>query len=286
MRTVTPLIGQAFAEWMVAENEVEGEVHKAERPEGMPTFSFSAVMDCSRKLGYKVAKLAPTDPMDGASLAITRMGRILHEDVQAAAHERWPNAEFETLGVVGDLIWGYVDIDNPDEDEAVEVKSVGAFKFDLSIGLFRSPGKGQPARMRPEGGKGPSKSHIVQGGFNALAHGRSNVRIVYLSREAVSVNKAEEAGLSPIERFWAEWTFTQDEWAPLVTGEVERLGKIREIVAGGEIPGRQGYDDTKGKFIEPDPEKWPLCRYCPQQHRCKMDGPGRIAIPRLKLVAL
>jgi hypothetical protein len=282
MRTVTPVIGQAFAEWMVAENDAEGEIHRANRPEGMPVFSFSAVMDCSRKLGYKVAGLPPTDPMDGASLAITKMGSILHVDVQAAAAGRWPHARFEVLGQVGDLIWGYVDIDNPDEDEVGEIKSVGAYKFDLANGYFRQ-GK---AHVRPEGGAGPSVSHICQGGFNAVAHGRSKVRIIYLSREAISVTKAEDMGIGPIDRFWSEWVFGPEEWMPLVTAETERLGKIRSIVDGGEIPGRQMYDDKSKKFTEPNPEKHPLCRYCPQQHRCKMDGPGRIPItPNLKLVA-
>lgn len=278
MRTTTPLIGQAFAEWMVAQNEIEHQAHRDERPDDMPVFGFSAAMDCARKLGYKAAGLEQTDPMDGSSLAVTKMGRLLHVDVQTAVEERWPNARFEVQGVVGDTVWGYVDIDNPDEDEVVEIKSVGAYKFDLSIGLFRSPGRGKPAFMKPAGGEGPSKAHICQAGFNAVAHGRSNVRIVYLSREAVSVTKAEQAGLGPIERFWAEWVFTKEEWAPLVTAEIERLTKIRALVEHGTLPGRQAYDDKTSKFFEPDPERWALCGYCSQQHRCKLDGPGRIPV--------
>lgn len=278
MRTSTPKIGQAFAEWMVAQNEAEHQAHVAERPADMPPFSFSSVMDCSRKLGYKAAGLEQTDEMDGASLAVTKMGRLLHVDVQSAVEGRWPHARFEVLGVVGDLVWGYVDIDNPDEDEVGEIKSVGAYKFDLANGYFRSPGRGQPARVRPEGGQGPSKSHICQGGFNAVAHGRSKVRIIYLSREAVSVNKAEEMGIGSLDRFWAEWVFTEEEWAPLVTAEVERLTKIRALVDAGMLPGRSMYDDKTGKYSEPDPDKHPLCNYCSQQHRCKLDGPGRVPV--------
>ena len=277
MKTVTPTIGQAFAEWMLRQNEIEGEIHRAARPEGMPAFSFSSVMGCSRAAGYKAAHLDPTDPMDGASLAITAMGSLLHTDVQAALAQRWPNASFEVSGVVDDLVWGYADADLPEEDESVEIKTVGAYKFDLSIGLFRSPGRGQPARVRPEGGKGPSISHICQGGFNAKAAGRSKVRIVYVSREAVSVKKAEEAGLGPVERFWAEWLFEREVWEPLVDAETARLTKIRALVEAGFIPDRSDIDDD-GKTIKIDRDKHWRCLYCSQAHRCELDGPGRIAV--------
>jgi hypothetical protein len=274
VRTVEPRIGQAFAEWMVAQDHHKD--HAADTP-----FRFSGVMDCSRKLGYKAAKLPETDAMDGASLAIAKMGSLLHDDVQAAIQWRWPTATIEAKGQVGDLISGHYDglvIDDAEDQEIIEIKTVGAYKFDLSNGYFRSPGKGQPARVRPEGGQGPSASHICQGGMNAVAHGRSKVRIVYLSREAVSVNKAQEMGLGPIDRFWSEWVFTKAQWLPLVEAEVERLSKIRAIVEAGEVPGRSMYDDKTAKYSEPDPETHPLCGYCNQAHRCKMDGPGRIRI--------
>lgn len=278
MRTSTPELGQVFAEWMVEQNEEEGETHKAERPEGMPRLTFSQSMKCSRQLGYKVAGLEPTDPMDGSSLAVTRMGRLLHEEIQEAVISTYLTAECETIGTVGDLIWGYVDIDNPELDEVVEIKTVGAFAFDMAIGLTRSPGKGKPAYIKEAGGQGPRIGDICQGGFNAVAHGRKNVRIIYLSREAVSIGKAEQAGLGSVERFWAEWLIPFDDWMPLVQAETERLAKIRADVESGLLPQRMGYDERAGKFIQVDPEKWPLCGYCPQQHRCKMDGPGLVPV--------
>jgi hypothetical protein len=277
MKTSEPRIGQVFAEWMVEQNDAEGEAHRAKRPEGMPTFSFSAVMGCSRAAGYKAAGLPATDPMDGASLAITNMGRVLHTDMQDAVAKRWPNATFEGHSVVDDLIWGYYDIDDPDADESIELKTVGAYKFDLSIGLFRSPGRGKPAFMKPAGGQGPSKSHICQGGLNARGKGRSNVRIVYLSREAVSVKKAEEAGLDSIGRFWAEWVFGREVWEPLVDAELIRLAKIRDLVVGGILPDRSDLDDD-GKTVKINRDTWWRCKYCPQAQRCVVDGPGRIPV--------
>lgn len=277
MKTAEPKIGQAFAEHMEAQNVIDGETHRAKRPEGMPVFSFSSVMGCSRATGYKAAGLPVTDPMDGASLAVTGMGSLLHTDIQSAIAARWPNATFEGTGVVDDLIWGYYDYDAPDDDETGEIKTVGAYKFDLSIGLFRSPGRGQPARLRPEGGKGPSISHICQGGFNAKAHGRRNVRIVYLSREAVSVKKADEAGLDPIGRFWAEWVFGPEVWQPLVAAETERLTKIKAMVESGILPDRSDIDDD-GKPVKIDRATWWRCAYCAQATRCLGDGPGRIPV--------
>lgn len=268
MRSADPTIGQAFAEWMVAQDHHKD--HAAATP-----FRFSSVMGCARQLGYVAAGVESTDPMDGASLAITGMGSLLHEDIQKAVAERWPNATFEGKGSVGDLISGHYDIEYG--DEIVEIKTVGAYKFDLSIGLRRSAGYGKPAYIKPEGGAGPDESHICQAGFNALAHGKSTVRIVYLSREAVSVQKAAEAGLSSVDRFWAEWVFTEDVWRPLVDAERARLEAIRLAVDAGFIPDRQDFDH--GKEITPDPDNgWWRCLYCSHAHQCKLDGPGPIPI--------
>jgi len=278
MKPDEPRIGSAFTDWMLAQDHHKA--HAAETP-----FRFSGVMGCARAGGYEAAELPVTDPMDGASLAITAMGSLLHEDIQAAVAERWPNTSFEGKGAITDLISGHFDIDDPDADEIVELKTVGAYKFDLSIGLYRSPGAGKPAFIKKDGGTGPSKAHICQAGFNARAHDRRNVRIVYLSREAVSVKKARQAGLDSIGRFWAEWIFGPEVWVPLVIAEIERLAKIREIVAHGEIPDRADFNDN-GKQVKVDPEThWRCDGYCQYASRCQADGPGRISIPHLRLVA-
>ena len=100
----------------------------------------------------------------------------------------------------------------------------------MAIGLTRSPGKGKPAYIKEAGGQGPRIGDICQGGFNAVAHGRKNVRIIYLSREAVSIGKAEQAGLGSVERFWAEWLIPFDDWMPL---------RQAETGAPGQDPGRR-----------------------------------------------
>ena len=281
MRTSAPKIGEAFAEWMVAQDHHKD--HAADTP-----FRFSGVMGCARAMGYQAAKLPETDPMDGSSLAITAMGSLLHEDIQKAVGLRWPKATFEGKGVVRttpydiddsiEIISGHYDIDLPEDDEIVEIKTVGAYKFDLSIGLFRSPGRGKKAYIRSDGGKGPSKSHICQAGMNALAHGRSNVRIVYLSREAVSVQKAKDAGLGPVERFWGEWAFGTDVWLPLVEAEIANEEKILALVQSGILPDRADYDDNAKLVKIVDTATHWRCSYCPQATRCLMDGPGRVPV--------
>jgi hypothetical protein len=270
VKTAEPKIGTVFTEWMLAQDHRKD--HAAET-----TFRFSGVMGCARAAGYAAAGLSETNPMDGSSLAITAMGSLLHEDIQAAVHERWPNATFEGKGQVGDLVSGHYDVDLPDDDELVEIKTVGAYKFDLAIGLFRSPGKGKPAFIKPTGGSGPSKAHICQGGFNAAAHNRSRVRIVYVSREAVSTKKARQAGLDSVGRFLAEWVFGREVWEPLVVAETDRLAKIRAIIATGSIPDRSAFDD-QGHMMKVDPETHWRCSYCAYTKRCMADGPGRVPI--------
>ena len=269
---VEQTVSAVWSDWMEEQDHHKDYAAKT-------TFRFSDAMACSRQLSYTAAGVSETDPMDGPSLAIAGMGTLLHERIQKAVADRWLSAEFETTAQIEDLTSGHVDIDNPEEDEIVEIKTVGAFKFDQSIGLVRSPGRGKPAYIKEAGGKGPSLSHVCQGGFNAKARGRSNVIIVYVSREAVSIQKAKELKFSSLDRFTAEWLIPQTVWWPIVEKEMQRLGVIRAQVAYGVISDRVWpNDDGSDELVTPGKTQFP-CGYCRFESRCKADGPGIVSIP-------
>jgi hypothetical protein len=264
-----PVVSRAYTDALVAQDH--SKAYAADT-----SFRFSSPRPCARAAGYGLAGVPATDAFDGPSLVVMGMGTRGHEDVQAAYAEKYPNAEFETKAQLGDLTSGHVDIDNADMDEITELKFVGAFKFDQAIGLQRKSYKrGDP--------KGPSLDHICQGGFNARSRGRSNVRIVYFSREAVSVPLSRKVGLTSTDRIAAEWVIPEDVWGPIVDAALSRLEDIRATVEQGNLPDREDWDDKAGKWFEPDPDAprphWRCNGYCEFAHQCRMDGPGVIPIP-------
>lgn len=268
----TPTVSRIYCDWLEAQDH--SKAHAMDTP-----FRFSGAMGCARALSYDALGSETTDPMDGPSLAITAMGSLLHEDIQAAYALMHPNAKFETKATLG-ITSGHVDIDDEEADEVVEIKTVGATKFDMAVGLQRrqtfDKATGEKVKARETHGKGPGIDHICQAGFNARARGRKTVRIVYISREAVSVPKAEYLNWTGLQRFAAEWTFTEDEWGPIVDAELARLDYIKASVEEGMLPDRQDFDD--GKSITPDPDKHWRCDYCSHAHQCRMDGPGVVPV--------
>ncbi len=268
-RPVFPTVTSAYSDWLVAQNHDKAFAEET-------AFRFSAALGCARALGYQLAGVEESNAFDGPSLAIMEMGSLLHEDIQAAYHLAHPNALFETTGSIEDLTSGHVDIDDAEADEIVEVKTVGAYKFDLAVGLQRKGRKlGSP--------KGPSRAHICQGGFNAKARGRTKVRIVYITREAVSAPLGQKLGLSSTDRIAAEWLILPEVWEPIVEAELDRLRLIRQLVKDeNTLPARQDFDDSGHQIIvDPDGERpfWRCNGYCQWQDRCIADGPGLIPVP-------
>lgn len=262
---VEPTVSREYCEAVLTQNH-----HKPHAFD--TTFRYSSVMSCSRSLSYDAAGLEPTDPMDGPSLAIAAQGSLLHEEVQNAYLKKYPDAETEARSQIKDLISGSADIF--DGSEVVEIKTVGGYKFDLSV-------LGAPRYSRNKGNpKGPSLSHICQGALNAHALGAESVRIVYISREALSVVVAERLHFSSIERFAAEWLIPKDVWEPMAVAEIKRLRLIQGAVLNGKTTPRiWADDDGKEKLIEPENTVYP-CRYCDHYTRCIEDGPGVVPITK------
>ena len=122
--------------------------------------------------------------------------------------------------------------------------------------------------MRPGGGARPVHVAYLPGRLQCpRPRGVRPVRIVYLSREAVRVNKAEEAGLGSVESASGpSGPSPEPVWGPLVDAETIRLEKIRTLIASGILPDRQAFDDKTNKAaFKPEPGVWPLCGYCAQR---------------------
>jgi hypothetical protein len=271
LQPVEPVVTQAYCDSLSAENE--GGKAKAFDT----TFRYSDVMGCSRAMSYRAAGVEPTDSMDGPELAIAKIGTLGHEEEQAAYLVKYPEAEVEVKSRHGDLISGHADIVH--HPQVVELKFVPPYKFDLASGVGRSGRRTKAGWVPPERKQpaGPDLNHVCQAGFNAKGLGMTQVRIVYNTRVAVSIDKAEEIGLSSMERLAAEWIVPPDVWRPLVEAEAIRLERIRSIAAGGKLTPRVWEDKGVERLVDPDDNKFP-CTYCDFKQRCRMDGPGVVPV--------
>lgn len=253
-------------------------------------FRHSDAGKCARAVAYAALDIAPSDPMDLSGFWNTGLGRIIHQLVQAAIEQEYPGAQIETKvrtdGADGS---GHIDavVRMPDGPVvAIEIKSIGGFAFKLAVG---ERGAAQ----------GPKLGHQYQAALNAASVDADEAVIVYLSKEAISVNAAKKKGFDEIARFAAEWTLTREQYQPLAAVEANRVAKILEVVDTGELPKRvipgaelpTGHEiiDAKtgrwevrgedGKVV--DTGTWWECSYCSHQTLCDRVGPGRVAVDQL-----
>lgn len=264
---VEPTITQDYCDALLAEDH-----HKPHAFD--TTFRYSSVAGCARAGSYDALRFEPTDPMDGPAIAVTGLGSEGHEKVQNAYLALHPDAEAEVASHIGDLISGSADIVHG--PEVVEIKFLGGFAWDMAGGYIRF---GKYKGHSNKGPKGPKRPHIIQAGMNAKALGCETIRLVYISREAISIPLAEQLGLNPVERFATEWVIPRSVWEPLVDEELERLHRIRNgVERGGRMAPRiWSDDDGKEKLLDPDTDVFP-CLYCRHLGRCRQDGPGFIPV--------
>ena len=194
---------------------------------------------CARKIGLKVAGYEASDPMDGPGLWVTYLGHIIHEAVQEQIVAAYGT---EQVGIESTVGWddlsasGHLDalIDIPSLPGAtkiptrpghdsyrivLELKTMGGFGFDKSVGLNR---KAYALTGKPEG---PRSSAKLQGALNALAADADELRIGHISLEAVSKQLAEKVKFSDEQRILAEWSYP-------------RVG-VRAVGQGREAPDDQ-----------------------------------------------
>lgn len=265
-------------------------------------FRHSNAGACARRLAYSAAGIEITDPMDLTGVFATQVGSILHEAWQAEMGRRFGDAvEFEvTCQIPGFDGSGHIDAVVREErfaDErpghgigsrkvgervtAYELKTVGGYAFKAAVGKIR---RGQPA-------EGPKREHIMQAALNGLAIGADEVVVGYMAKEALSVNVG--AGLTPAQRFTAEWTFPRDLYVPVAEAEVGRVTAILELLEGQGMLAARKIPGVPGEIIDPLDGSWQRhdrdgqlidlgkawnCGYCPHRRACARTPAGRIPV--------
>lgn len=267
-----------------AENMAAGE-----RPHAVKgtRFRHSDAGGCARKIAYKAAGLAPTNPMDITGSWNTRLGTMIHDAWQEALQEAYPYAEIEVASQAFAEGSGSMDalINIPDGPlVSYELKTVGGYAFKSAIGKIR---RGTP----PEG---PKSDHIIQGALNALAHNADELVIGYLAKETLSKNYDD---VPDISKFTAEWSMTREQFEPIARLEIERIEGILALLDKGELAARKvpGYpgvivnvneaiyelSDAVGPSTMGTIWNGSFCTYCAFFDLCRAQPMGAVAAGRI-----
>ena len=211
------------------------------------------------------------------------LGRMIHEHVQAAIIETYGGVAEQTSHV-GDLCAGHADwvgiISGTELGKiCFELKTVGAYAFDQSIGLKRK----SYSRENPSGPKAAAK---IQGALNAVANDCDTLIIGYVSMEAVSIQLAEKVNLSNMDRICAEWHFSRQEFAPWAELELARAQAIDAFFDENVLPPCMAVGDefetlhldpTKVNHDTGQPRAW-QCVYCRVRPACLAIGPDPVLL--------
>lgn len=288
-----PLLAQLLIDKMMATEQEKGE-----KPTAAGTrLRHSDAEKCARYLGLKLAGVPYSDPMDAPGFWSTGLGTLLHDRWQDALLQEYPDASIEVRSKIDDLdASGSADAtvvldsyDDPPRKILVEVKTVGGFAFKMMVGAGKGPATG------------PKSAYVTQAGINALGipGGVDEVRIIVLSREAISVGEADRRGIDTLGRILAEWTVPEEVWRPAAEREVKRWRRILELADDEILPPRTIPGEMPPKAVVVDPMhkagygRWELrdpdtdelqtsgetwaCGYCSMRQACvATDEPGLI----------
>lgn len=284
-----PRFAHLLAEHWRQEEQRRGELARAHTDS---RFRHSDAGNCARAIAYAALDTPASDPMDLSGFWNTGLGSRVHDLWQGVLETLYGTQatieqKVRTVGADGS---GHIDAvvtvpagDTPDAGVkvvAVELKTVGGFAYKMAIG-------------ERSAAQGPKEDHILQAALNARAVDADEAVVVYLAKEALSVNVAKRKGFDEITRFAAEWTFTRDEYLPLAEAEAKRVSGILDLVDAGELPLRRfpTAELPKGhEIVDPDAGRWEVqskdgqiidtgtwwaCGYCRWQSLCTKVGAGR-----------
>lgn len=267
-----PTFGLLLADWLAAQ------------PHDKPTaggtrFRHSDAGKCARALSFTAAGFEPTNPASPSGLWVMNLGTYGHEVIQQAITEAYPEAVCEIV-----CVWengfdgsGHADVLVRVDGRLVliEVKTMGAYGWDLAVGINRK------ARKLTEP-QGPRSSALIQGALNALPLDADDLCLILLSMESVSDSLAKQLGLSDVERFARQWTFPREVWEPWAIGEQARVSKVLAHVSEGNLAERVAIgDDFAPKRLTPGGRDW-NCDYCAFRDVCEVAGDGVVPIESVR----
>lgn len=312
----TPRFVQLLVEEMARNNAEAGD-----KPTAFGTrIRHSDAGKCARAIAYSAAGIPKSDPMDLAGVWVTSLGTLIHEAWQEALQKAFPGAQIEPkLRIDGLDASGHADaildwpcdcIDEaprysnlgPDHDGSPDPCSVcddtGTARRIL-IELKTGGGFAHKLRIGERGlAQGPSHEHKLQAALNADAVNADEVVIAYMATEAISLGAAGRKGLSELERFAGEWSYSREQFEPWAQAEQKRLQGILDLLDKGELAARKVPNPEMppgAEIVDVASSRWELrqagkivdtgsmwggqfCSYCPYHSTCALTNPGRIPL--------
>lgn len=256
---------------------------------GDTTFRASWAGMCARALGYLATGVEQTEPPSEADYWRMGLGTIVHELLQEVLGDAFPGAEMEVKCTHTDLVSCHIDVVIPEvfhpvggavsvhpTKVSIEIKTINGFGFKKAIGA-RGPAEG------------PKTSHKLQAFIGAKLVDADECRIVYLSLENLSPRELTKLahGDAETDRFVAEWAYARNDFEPVADKELARLERVRQVIAGGDLPPRVTPDMPAGaRIVDPQRGAWSIivddqvhgtgsvwqCDYCDFRSRCIADG--------------
>jgi len=294
-RVAQPLFAQAVEAWFE-------DLDQTERPravEGTAWRASMASVRCDRAAWYQLRGVPKTEPPSIADEWRMNNGQLVHDVLDRYQDRVFPEVHGQSrvhnevtfdLAPFGLSGSGHCDFvhywDAPEGGlhcEAVEVKTVGGFKFKTATSRFKGP---------PEG---PGYDHWAQAALAGLAFDAQRIRIVYIAFENIGADLVRRWNLAEVDRFLAEWTMERDQFLPIAQAELVRARLLVDLASmepGSptdvpmrmlDLAGRRVLvsDPRKGSWVQTDGPNQELvhdagtswhCDYCRFRTQCLSDG--------------
>ena len=258
---------------LLAEKWNKEDLAAGAKPTALGTaYRYSAAHNCSRQLAYAALNAEQTELFDAPSSWVTRLGTMIHEEMQEAIKEVYPDAEFEVASQVDANLSGSCDgiLTHAGEKVVIEIKTRGQYAWQKETGY------GQWKKTEP---KGPSLAAVCQAGLNAIGLGAEYVCMVSLAKECISVSKRRKLDIdNSYEAFAAEWWIPREEWEPLAQAEMARVQEIEEgLTVRGYLPAPEIVNDDGQRESVKIGSHW-ACDYCAFRSTCESDGNGIVPV--------
>ena len=267
-------------------------------------FRHSNAGACSRAVAYAALRIEQSNPPDAPGHYVMAMGQWLHDRLQEVILDRFQAEAEVKVTLEGGEMAGHVDLEvtdtvedtvevgtdsNPDVAPvliSIEAKSVGGYAYKVAVGE-RGPAMG------------PKYDHLIQASLNAKARDAHEAVVLYLARDAISIQAAGRKKMDDMTRVVAEWTLTREQYTVIADKEIGRINAILRFLDNGLLPSRKIPDPDlplghvivnprKGTWASFDAYGVPLdggdywaCLYCGWQDICVRTDPGRTPVSQL-----
>lgn len=282
-----PRVVPVLAERWFAKYRAEGQDSKAKAIPARRFRASWAAKRCDRALQYALQDTPESDPSTLADYWRFGLGTMVHEYLQDAFVDLFPNVKCEVpvdlqpVGIDGSATVDMIipGISTDDRPTVVEIKTINGFGFKKAATAFKGPAEG------------PRWSAVVQGALAAAAIG-ADLIIAYLSLENLSPTIALSYGDgTTVGQFAAEWHYPYADCVVIAQAEADRISQVIAMTDSAVLAPRALHDPALPEgavVVDPRDDMWQvragdvilatgrtwMCDYCAHYNQCVSDGAG------------